>query len=591
MDDAVKKWFELSDVRRRYYAKFAWIPLYGGIRFEKVLDYPAVGFREDYFTVGSALIFGDCRSEAESVEWHFWSMQESQPYFDSANNYHTAESFDGGTGKTIGLKLVLSNFINSVDGRAVIVNQDFLMAYGLIFENGKWLRPSTGYEEVMRSRLDEDGNISLVECRSEYIRDYAAARNSSLRIYYFRQRQAVFSNRPDFTDLNEYDIADEEHDRCKVHIREVGKDGETPGVSWSVLKIWREDVDPDEEIPQFAGYEDSDIKTEHSSGVSKTDVINYHVIGEMWRGEWIEPSGPSQRIGSSEPAEQLFVFVDATGQKIDLEQLNYDEVGRYLWFKPDVANAILSCRASSLNWYTHDTGSLSISPGVSVHFGLNQLGLCNVYAYDIARLPVWQRRIWVSQNVPPDGGVSSELLDAQMRTNPASTRAPETLVIQAVEWLDNCFVNAFGRELYKTHPEKEILLRSIHRFKAIDEVSLRSLGKDLYKFSLESIDHNVLKEVLNDVNSKMGSLKLLEALLARATDKAFAHSHMAPLFGLYDLRKSDAHLASSDVESSYDRIGVPRDRPFIIQAVSMLKSVADTIGVIGTQLRSWAARS
>ena len=63
---------------------------------------------------------------------------------------------------------------------------------------------------------------------------------------------------------------------------------------------------------------------------------------------------------------------------------------------------------------------------------------------------------------------------------------------------------------------------------------------------------------------------------------------MAPLYGVYDLRGADAHLASKDIENSYTRIQIDRDAPFVLQGASLLKNVADTIGVIGTQIKKYS---
>jgi len=68
------------------------------------------------------------------------------------------------------------------------------------------------------------------------------------------------------------------------------------------------------------------------------------------------------------------------------------------------------------------------SPDYTVHFGINSLGLLNVYAKDIGLLPEWQQRIWAGYNVGPDGKVSKELLASQIDAEPADTQAPEAFL-------------------------------------------------------------------------------------------------------------------------------------------------------------------
>ena len=94
-------------------------------------------------------------------------------------------------------------------------------------------------------------------------------------------------------------------------------------------------------------------------------------------------------------------------------------------------------------------------------------------------------------------------------------------------------------------------------------------------------------KILELQKSNLGTLKLLEKLLASVTALEFAKSHMAPLFGVYDLRGADAHLSSADIENCYKRIEIDREQNCIIQGEMLLKNVAATIGVIGTQIKKY----
>ena len=65
-------------------------------------------------------------------------------------------------------------------------------------------------------------------------------------------------------------------------------------------------------------------------------------------------------------------------------------------------------------------GSSSIH---TVHFGINEMGLLNVLANEIAVLQPLQQRIWIAYNVLPDGGISKELYMSQMKATPAAERS------------------------------------------------------------------------------------------------------------------------------------------------------------------------
>lgn len=140
----------------------------------------------------------------------------------------------------------------------------------------------------------------------------------------------------------------------------------------------------------------------------------------------------------------------------------------------------------------------------------------------------------------------------------------------------------------RDHHEIEELEGRIHRFRATDENGLRSLAKDLVKATIERINKKSLVKALGEGKSDQGTLKLLQALLAKHTEEDYAYKRMTPLFGVYDLRGADAHLSSSDVEECYARLGVDRSAPRIQQAAQLIENVAEAFGVTGGDLKRHA---
>ena len=585
MDELSQEWFELRDLRRRLYSRAVWVPVYGTILPLERGSYPDVGHVEETLAVGSAVIFNDKRDKAEALDWHYWSLDNTAPYLDADGHYFEAESFYDDPDGRLGLRIVLTHYLNSAHPRQVHINQDFVLAYGLLEEGDYWVRPNEGYEQVVRAKRGDDGTITFVEIRAEYLKDYLAARNSALRLYYYRQRRAVLQDDPKFGWPEDCTLVSEPNDRLEVRCNEIDASGDFPGTTWAVFKAWRTDVDPEEEVPDFSGNDDDATETETTKGVRGDEGGRFLVTGEMWRGEWVEPAAASCRIGYGEPDEALMVQLDGGGGRVDLKTLNYEEVGKYLWFKPEVMNDLLSRRGATMSWYTHDTGGVSPSPDWLLHFGVNKLGLINAYAYDVARRPLWERRIWAAHNCRPDGGVSTELMEAQMACKPASTKSPEFMIQHALGWIDQVFQEKFKVALFREHHEVEELSYRIHRFRALDESGLRSLAKDLVKISIERVNKKNLSDALGEGKSDQGTLKLLQKLLAKHTDEDYAYARMTPLFGAYDLRGADAHLSSSDVNECYERIGVDRSIPLTKQAEQMMQSVADAFGITGTELR------
>ena len=581
MEKLSKEWFELADHRKRSYSRAVWIPVYGTTYPIKVDKYPNIGFVEETLAVGSAVIFNDGRAKAEELEWSYWNQSDTIPYVNDQGKYHDSTLFHDENEVCLGFRIILSQYLNSLHPRQVSLHQDFIHAYALLNEGNKWLRPNEAYAEVVRMTENDKGDTIFVEIRAEYLRDYLAARKAALRLYCYRQRQAIFKDNPNFDWPEDFALTSEQNDKCEVHCYEINASGKIPGSRWASMKVWQTDVDVEEDVPDFSQGDDGNIATESKTGVQTDKGRRFLVTGELWRGEWIDPAKASCRIGYLEPKENLLVSVDGSGSKVDLESLNFEVVGKYLWFGPSVVPALLEFRGSNLKWYTRDTGGVSAGPDGLLHFGVNSLGFVNAYAYDVARLPLWERRIWVSNNCRPDGGVSSELLQAQMQCEPAESDPPELMLLRALQWINMNFEDKFGLALLRDHHEVGSLSNRIHRFRATSEIDLKALAKDVVKISIERIDKKSLVTALGEKKSDLGTLKLLERLLGQYTGENYACRIMAPLFGVYDLRSSDAHLSHTNIEDSYTRIGIDRKKPLVVQGALLLEKVGTAFGVSG----------
>ena len=76
----------------------------------------------------------------------------------------------------IGEYLVLFQCIGREASPKVHINQDLIFALGLIEEDGQWIRPSEGYDTVIRQTRNKEGEIYKVEIKSKYLRDYLCAK-------------------------------------------------------------------------------------------------------------------------------------------------------------------------------------------------------------------------------------------------------------------------------------------------------------------------------------------------------------------------------------------------------------------------------
>jgi hypothetical protein len=437
-----------------------------------------------------------------------------------------------------------------------------------------WVRPEEGYPDVARQRRDKSGKIVAIEIRSEFLRDYLAARGLALRVAYYRQRMAILKEKPVFSWPSDCLEDERPHDRFKARIFEVDETGGPFGAGVAVFHAWRTDVDPEEDVPVFGPENDTNTDA-RSTTYTRGGTKFYRVEGELWREEWIEPADRSERVRGDESNEQVFFIVDAAGKREASTALDNEDVGRYLWFDPRVVLALLSRRGSGIKWHTGQTGSIWCSPYCPVHFGINRLGLVNVYAYDVAKYPVWQQKIWAGHNVPPDGAVSDELLAAQMRAQPARTEAPETLLKIAIDEIDTFFQHKTGTPLFRSHHAADEIANAIHRFRAVDRAGLLSLAKDLARLIADRIDVNTLRKIVSPPpGENWGSLKSLEKALAIKVPDERAKEIMSRLFGIYELRLGDAHLPSTEIDEALTKARVEQGAPLVLQGAQLIYAAA-----------------
>ncbi len=259
------------------------------------------------------------------------------------------------------------------------------------------------------------------------------------------------------------------------------------------------------------------------------------------------------------------------------------------YFRGDqVISALINRRGGSLIWYTNETGGVRCSPSQAhTHFGVNDLGLVTVYAYDVARLPTWQQRIWAGHNLAPDGGVSTELLEAQVKVQVARTHAPEQELWTEMSTIDATLRTRVGDELFRKHQATDEIAQSVHRFRSVDRAGLLALAKDVARLIADRIDVGTLRKIIVPPKGEnWGSLKSLEKTLATVVAADKARALVAPLFGVYELRLADAHLPAEDVEAAFAKLGIDQTKPYVEQGRQLIARTAETLAAIDAVFRS-----
>jgi hypothetical protein len=575
-----KEWFEMMDVRRRRVDEAVWIPLRAN-HPSTVGTYGYAGYTSEFFGVGSLAVPLDKRIGAEALRWHDLGLAYAHKGGVDRGRYVPADIFeDSRVGQA--LPLLLEQSGNSEDSKVWHLHQDLVVTLGLKREGDVWLAINEGYIEVARLRKGADGEPLLLEVRAEFLKDYLCARGMALYVSSYRSREEIVDLPSEVAwPENPFCPASEEKDRWEGRIVEIHEGGRPFGGSVKVFRVSRTDVDFGEDVPKI-GFRDETVATESWTKEFKGPKL-YRIRGELWRNEWVQPAKLSPRVRRDKPPASVFFITDSAGGMASHETLANS--GRWLWFRPNVVMDLAQRRGGALRWCTRDTGAVRCSPDDSVHFGVNKLGLVNVYAKDIALLPEWQQRLWAGFNVGPDGGVSEELLESQAVGEPADTQAPEEFLPKAIGLLNEVSMKKFGILLFRQHEQFGSIVSRVHRFRSVDEPGFFSLAKDLARVTADSIDGSAIQKItVRTKTEKWGSLKSLENLVAHQVSETQARSLLGPLHGVYNLRHTDAHLPGREMDSAFGLVGVDRSLPFVMWGYQIIYSCVSALYEIAAAL-------
>ena len=619
-----QSWFEMPEIRRRSLTTAVWVPLRVSEKPVSEGKHGREGFCEEFFGLGSVMFPVEVERDALGLEWsdigisnnytggqvtqYFHAGEHSKrrrllecrvPFsnarlkvdVDSLSDEHKEITMRYPAGDhsdhrcdAVGCGLVIEQTLNSSEQTVWHLHQDLVVALRLMREGDTWVRPDEGYLGVARLFRDENGEPEKLEIRADHLRDYLSAREMNLYISNYRSRVEVRADRNhiDWDPLPARDTTGSQ--RWEGRVSEIHEGGTPFGAKTAVFHVARTDVDDEEDVPTFGFPTDDSVKSDSWTKEDSGRML-YRIEGELWRTEVIESGEISERIRGDDTKRPILFIVDAAGNTESKETL-VDGDSRWLWFKPGVMREILGGRGAHIGWYTEETGSIGIIPGSGVHFGINELGLINVYAKDIALLSNWEQRKWAGFNVGPDGKVSKELLNSQMRAAPAQTQAPEDYLRRAYDAANEEFLRLTGRRLFGSHQAIDELFFRAHRFRALDRNGLFELAKDLARITVESVDGTGLNTIVGSPKGlTSGSIRHLEAALTTLLDPTEAREITAVLVGINELRQADAHLPSSDLDDSIKLAGITETGVTLHEATQMLNALVDSLDAIATIFR------
>jgi hypothetical protein len=575
-------WILQTSEIRRSFSRATWVPLRASLNEEKG-NVKEVGYVGDVFACGSVAFPNGQHEFAESLSWSDIGIGHTvAPYAYSDGHYSAIDEYQYNDKESIGVNLIFEHPQPVVGGRQWILNPDLVVALRLIKQGSNWVRPEEDFVIVARETVDTDGSHRLIEIKREFLMDYLAARGLSLRLSYYRQRVENVANLKDSPYAGLTEIREQrEGGKYELRIKALNA---VFGGSWALFRMWRTDVDDQEDAPVM-GPETNDNTASESAEGHRTGYSGVRVEGEFWRDEWIEHQGKSARVRGDQDQNLPHFIVDTDASRMFSADLNDEDIGRWLWFRPSVVNELLSHRGFSLKWYTGETGAINSTSGYSTHFGINASELITVYAYDIAKLPAWEQFLWAASNVAPEGKVSAELLASQVKAQPADTNAVEEMLFGCMRLLEADFRKTFGVSLFSHEIDDAASMQHISRFSSKDQVSLLRLAKDLVRIFSDRLDVRSLRKLSNHPDKeKLGSNKLLQNILAQKVGEARAREVFAAIAGAYDMRLGDAHPTSSKIGEALKLAGIDTAASYLRQGEQLIHNFAHAVSCTGSLL-------
>lgn len=572
-------WILQKKETRRAFSNATWVPLRASINDEQG-DVKEIGYVLEFFGCGSVAFPPEHKETAEQLSWDNIGIScNVQPYAYEDGYYSSIEQYQYHDKEPIGIHLIFDQPQPVIGGSLWVLNPDLIVALRLIKEGNNWVRPEGNFIEVVQEILDDKGNQICIQIKREFLIDYLAARNLSLRLSYYRQRveNVASIKNGEYTNLGNHK---EQRDSGRFELR-IRNLNDIFGGSWAMFRTWRTDIDEDDDAPVMGPESNENTDYEKSQGYHN-GFDGVRVEGEFWRDEWIEHQNQSKRVRGDTDLNLPQFIIETDGTRVASADLNHEDIGRWLWFRSDIVNQLLSFRGFSLEWFTAETGGIRSASGDRIHFGLNNSDIITVYAFDIARLSSWEQHVWAAHNVVPDGKVSNELLAAQVKAQPASTHAVEDLLYEVMRMLEREFRQEFAVSLFSHDIDYPNATKNISRFASRDKASLLRLAKELVRVFSDRLNIRELRNLSTHPNKeKFGSNKLLQDILSQKVGEEKARKVFGPIVGVYDMRVGDAHPTSSKIKDALELAGIDDSKSYMRQGEQLISNFGQSIWLIG----------
>ncbi|WP_249279160.1 hypothetical protein [Bordetella genomosp. 5] len=357
-----RDWILQTRETRRSFANATWVPLRASQDAEqgKALV-TQVGYVSEFFGCGSVAFPPQHREFAETLGWSDLGIGHSaRPYAYEDGYYSPVDQYQYNDKEPFGVELVFVHDQPVVGGTKWILNPDLVIALRLVKEGNNWVRPEEDFVVVAREFFDDDGSYRLIEIKREFLIDYLAARGLALRLSYYRQRVENVGS----LEGAEYEgLENHQDDRDGGGFELLSRSlNDVYGGSWASFRIWRTDVDEEEDAPVLGPERDDNTESEQSEGV-RSGPDGVRVEGEFWKDEWIDHRGVTVRVRGDTDQSLPHFIIETDGTRAASSVLDSEDIGRWLWFRTSVVTDLLGRRGFSLKWYTAETGAIGSTSG------------------------------------------------------------------------------------------------------------------------------------------------------------------------------------------------------------------------------------
>ena len=542
----MKDWLLMRDIIEEDLSNKTWITLLSYIPTKNRIILGYEGYQREYDCIKSIIVKNSMLKKVESLQLtKIWLSGNHQP---SAykKSYTTLQEFSDYHSKIKGQFIVHQREHPFTSEIEISISEDLIYALDLYKKGRCYYNPHEDDDKAIEIYDNLPNNGYWVRIKKEYILDYLSARNMSLLIDRYFERQYDTSVSYFDEDINEL------KNLMSFNLRNnrILTNGNVPGSSTMIMKAAYKDVDLQKDIPEYALGENVEVETKEIK--HEGEGIN-HFFAEFRRLFILKNNNISVRIRRDEVKQSNKFYVDNTNKKVISEEL-LTKI-QFLWFKPEIIKLLLESKYCHLIWHTKETGSVGNIES-SIWFGVNSIGLINIFAKDIVELPEYYQNKWVAFNCPPNGGVSKELLMAQIQADPAGTKAAEKLFNIATKEFEQTLEAKFGEDIFTDHADFLFAERLINRFQAISKEDCFTLCKNINRYITERLNKEILKKHTPEMNNTVGTLKRLEKLLMNKNENG--SKIISPLFVVYDMRIVDSHYISNDSEKLFLRLGIKK---------------------------------